>query len=97
MYASASLISIGPGLRSTIIVTQGCSDEAADKVAQASDVLCVRHIEPVIDGQRRACPSSPPAHENYPEATADQRTGFEWHGSKIKQQGRSQRTLVSLP
>jgi hypothetical protein len=28
--------------------------------------------------------------EDYPEATADQRTGVEWHGPKIVQQGRSQ-------
>lgn len=77
-------------------MTPGRSEEAADEVAQASEVLIVRHAEAVIDGQHRMGPGSPFADEDHPEAAADRRTRRERHGPEITQQSWPQGGLISL-
>ena len=82
--------------RLLIVVTPGRSEEAADEVAQASEVLIVRHAEAVIDRQHRIGPGSPFADEDHPEAAADRRTRRERHGPEITQQSWPQGGLISL-
>ena len=81
--------------RLLIVMSPGRPEEAADEVAQASEVLIVRHAKAVTDGQHRMGPGSPFADEDHPGAAADRRTGCERHDPEITQQGWPRGGLIS--